>query len=202
MESAFSSKFEESLNLCFTSMRRNIDRNLKCQIFLTLADLMVSDKEKAAAHREEIIGVIDLGFQGVVDLQNNNSTDDFEYAEQLKESVIDFYECVSASVIDVKSGCQLFREHYKKLVWFVVLTTKREFNPIVDYLKSCMFLLYDTANCYTNNDRNSATSREIRNELNRPELRDIMQTLRRYQTSNPDVAELLTYANRAPHTSA
>jgi hypothetical protein len=64
-------------------MQKNIDRALKCQIYLTLADCMISAKDKAENYKNKIIEVIDLGFQGVVELQNS-SNDDFEYAEQLK----------------------------------------------------------------------------------------------------------------------
>jgi hypothetical protein len=44
---------------------------------------MISAKDKAENYKNKIIEVIDLGFQGVVELQNS-SNDDFEYAEQLK----------------------------------------------------------------------------------------------------------------------
>lgn len=81
-----------------------VSRDMKCQIFLALADCMVNAKDKAYNYITKVIEVIDLGFQGVVELQQG-SPDDFEYSEHLKESVIDFYECVTAAVNDPKSIC-------------------------------------------------------------------------------------------------
>jgi hypothetical protein len=54
------------MGVCLTNMHNNIDRALKCQIYLTLADCMISAKDKAGNYRNKIIEVIDLGFQGVV----------------------------------------------------------------------------------------------------------------------------------------
>lgn len=75
MDGRFTSRFDSALETCFTLMQKNIDRTLKCQIFLTLADCMIADKEKASRRKREIINMIDLGFQGVINLQN--SSDDF-----------------------------------------------------------------------------------------------------------------------------
>lgn len=78
---------------------------------------------------------------------------------------------------------------------FVILTTKRELNPTVDYLKSCMFLVLDTANCYLN-ERVNNNRQEIDAELHRNELREVIHILSRYSSTHPDIKELMTYAQR------
>jgi hypothetical protein len=63
-----------------------------------------------------------------------------------------------------------FRNHFPKLVKFVTLTSKRELNPTVDYLKSCMFLVLDTSNCYINGQA-SHVRESIKAEIHKKEIR-------------------------------
>lgn len=79
MEESFISKADEAVEICLSNLTKNIDRTFKCQIFLTLADCFICSREKAMKYIARITDVIDLGFQGVVDLQNG-SPEDFEYA--------------------------------------------------------------------------------------------------------------------------
>jgi hypothetical protein len=74
------------------------------------------------------------------------------------------------------------------------MTTKRELNPTVDYLKSCMFLILDTSNCYTNGQ--PAHVREaIKAEIHRTEIKQIMTILSGFQNS-AEIRDLLAYGRR------
>lgn len=193
MGQKFGSKFFEAMDALLGCIRNNaINRELKCQIFLALGDCLFNAKDKAYQYIAKVIEVIDLGFDGVIMLQQG-SMDDLEYAEHLKESVIDFYECVTAPLNDTKSVSPELRQHFPKLVRFVILTTKRDLNPTLEYLIQCMYLVLDCANCYLN-DR-SQPRQQIMAEVNKPEVKEILEMLRIYQNTK-EVKDMLNYASR------
>lgn len=61
----------------------------------------------------------------------------------------------------------------------MILTTKRDLNPTLDYLMQCMYLVLDCANCYLNDK--SLPKQQITSEVNKPEVKDILEMLRLYQ---------------------
>lgn len=114
---------------------------------------------------DDILGISDICFQAVYEMTSNNK--DYEYVEELKSNLIEMYSCLVFSSINKRAYPKLFN-HYGNLATFIVRTCDKNVHPTVvpfyfmqEYLKSCLYLLHDSAAFFWNWSNNHEQVKKI-----------------------------------------
>ena len=75
--------------------------------------------------------VYNLGFVAAVQLQDSNNRDNQDYAEQLKENLIESYTCFVHSMQDIPECKDKIFLHLQTVVQFIEKTCDESLNPTI-----------------------------------------------------------------------
>lgn len=128
---------------------QNIDKQLKLAVFNCLGDIALSCPTTFSNYTDEIIKVFNLGFVAAVSLQGQNqSSDNQDYGEQLKENLIESYTCFLHAMQDIPIAKEKVLAHLPTVVQFIEKTCEESLNPTIDFIRMCLTLIADIANFY------------------------------------------------------
>ena len=125
-------------------MVSKLAKELKINIFFAIADLSIHYPRAIVPHFDHIIRITQMALMAVIHFMNSNNPEFVNYAESLKESLIDCYLCLTHAVylpMDIKD--KEFEDAFVKLQEFLKITCQRNLNPTIDYLRNCLGLIFD-----------------------------------------------------------
>jgi len=102
------------------------DRELKLSLFTCIGDVMLGVKQLGLPYLENLMAIYDMAFDAVVmlEMQDNDNED---YAEALKERLIESYTCV----LHGTSASKSLIKHLPRLMKFISQTCNKSLNPTV-----------------------------------------------------------------------
>lgn len=77
-----------------------INRDVKLNIFSCVGDIFLATKEQSQNYLHRLISIFDKSFNATIELSQDTSSDSQEYADQLKEKLIESYICVLHGIND------------------------------------------------------------------------------------------------------
>lgn len=102
-----------------------------------------------AQNLKEILGLYEMAYSAIIQLSDSKNTDNIEYAEILKENIIDSIVCIiHGSMYDDQPGMApdralLVRDHFPKIQSFIKKATNTQYNPTIEFVRECLALLTD-----------------------------------------------------------
>lgn len=127
-------------NLRGSSLRKD----LRLPSFFAISDFCLHYPQIAIEELQQIIVTLEMALEAVLTLQKSEEQENQEYADALKEVVMDCYLCIIHGIYyDTNTVDAILENAFKNLVSFIRLTVASELNPTIDYLRSCLGCLVD-----------------------------------------------------------
>lgn len=127
-------------NLCSNTLKQD----LRVFCFLTISDICLHYPQIAIEQLQDVVSTLEMAFDAVLVLQRSNDPEYVEYADSLKETVLDCYLCIIHGIYyETKVADGILENAFKKLTDFIRSTVASELNPKIDYLKNCLNLMVD-----------------------------------------------------------
>lgn len=170
---------------------QNFSKDNKPTIFLTLGDVALGSPHLIVQNMKDILSLYEIAYEAIIVLSDSNVPDNLEYAEVLKENIIDSIVCiVHGALYNDESGMNmeklnLIKIHFPKLQEFIQKATSRKYNPTIDFVKDCLALLTDIY---------APPLREGGVYLNKELITDMIKTLQPHM-SQVGVQQSVQYAN-------
>lgn len=132
----------------------NFSKENKPSIFLTLGDIALGNPTLIITNLRDILQLYEMAYDAIATLSDSNIIDNVEYAEILKEHIVDSMVCIIHGAIyseEAAGGLDqimtLMRDHFPKMQIFISTATRREHNPTIEFVRDCLALITDM---YTN----------------------------------------------------
>lgn len=150
----FSKNIPETLttfiNQIFPYLLKQISDNqisnpIKLSLFFAIADFALHYPHVTANYLMNITNTLELALTAVIHYQQEGSPDNRDYSDALKEVVLDCYLCLIHGIYynNELSQDAILESSFMKLIEFIKITSRREVNPTIDYLKSCLGCMVD-----------------------------------------------------------
>jgi importin subunit beta-1 len=162
----------------------NLMKELKINIFHTIADMSLGFSKDLLPYFDKVLALVGYAVAAVAHFMNSDDIESQNYAEQLKECLIECYLCFTHAIyLKTSSKDREFETAFQELGSFLQFTCRRESNPSVHYLCTCLGLVLDVW-----------TKTKNPNLVDINFIKSIMEALSHYQR-HPDVPQALMYGN-------
>ena len=101
------------------------------------------------------------------------------------------YACLVFSLNSEKPNQRMF-DNFPNVAYFVVKTCDRAYNPTVNYLKSCLYVIYDCSQFYW---KSTEYRRSVQNIIESQQIQDLVRLLPTIK-GRPDLVDLIEYINQ------
>lgn len=132
---------------------QSIPKENKPIIFTTLGDIALGAPALIIQNIAQIFNLYEMAYDAIIALSDTKQPENIEYAECLKENIIDSMVCIvhGALYADIVVNNQEaqhithqhVKNHFPKLQTFIENATKRQYNPTIDFVSNCLGLLAD-----------------------------------------------------------
>lgn len=162
----------------------NLLKELKINIFHTIADISLEFSQDLLPYFDMVLKLIEFAVIAVIHFMKNDDPDSQNYADQLKECLIECYLCFTHSIyLKMSTKDKEFEAAFQKLGNFLTFTCSKEANPSVHYLCTVLGLMLDV---WTKSKNTNLVDMQF--------VKYLMDVLNGYPR-HPEVPQSLMYAN-------
>jgi hypothetical protein len=118
----------------------------KIRLFFTLSDILAHCPKAIIPNFLSILEIIDNAFKAVLIIQDEPNSENMEFADALKETLVEVLLCILHGIYLGNSDpvcCKNFNDFFPRILEFGDKTTKKKYNPAIDYLKDFLMLVTD-----------------------------------------------------------
>lgn len=148
----------------------NFSRHVKLYTYSVIGDIAIGLNTASLPYLENFLSLLNLGSMAVLELSSSPEPENLEYADLLKEKIIEGYTCTLNIIQDYPSD-QFFRQCIPGIVSFIEQSTHINLHPTIDYIRLCLNLIGDIVAAYSENAKLC---------LNSPGTRNLITCLQRY----------------------
>lgn len=122
----------------------DIQKELKISLLYSVSDLVIHQSSVAKQNIAIMIEAAETNMKTVVNYQNSSQEDLNEFAEIFKETIIEFYLCLTHIIYLNMNECdRTIEQSMARVSEFIEITIADNLNPSIHYLTSCLGLQTD-----------------------------------------------------------
>jgi len=129
VESSFCKFLEIMEDLIKYLNNPQFDRDLKLHMFVCVGDIMLAVKESGLPYLDDLMKIYAMAYSAVL-LLGQQDSDQQEYAESLKEKLIESFICITHG-LNSKSQEMSLIKHLPTLMQFITTSCDKKLNPTV-----------------------------------------------------------------------